>query len=80
MPEVGETLSYKGQLYTAVSSYERDRKDGSTALILTWASACATCGAPFTMTTPASSKKFEPNRRCQKHKRPGHRVREVQPC
>lgn len=80
MRKIGDALSYKGQNYTAIGSYEREWKDGTTAIILEWQSNCATCGEPFTMTAPASSKKFAPNRRCQKHKQPGHRVREVLPC
>lgn len=74
---IGTTRVYKGQFYTAVATLERTRRDGSTALILRWVSGCAACGAPFEITTPAASSKFEPNRRCQKHKRPGRRVKEV---
>jgi hypothetical protein len=74
---IGTTRIHKGQRYTAVASLERTRRDGSTALILRWVSACAQCGAPFEITTPAASSKFEPNRRCAKHKRPGQRVKEV---
>jgi hypothetical protein len=35
------------------------------------------CGArePLEFRTPAESKNFSPNRRCQRHKRPGARVR-----
>ena len=67
--------TYMGQLYTVTASFKRERRDGTLATILQWTSPCAECGAPFTFTTPALSAKFEPNRRCQKHKRPGHRVR-----
>lgn len=77
MPEIGDTLDHKGQVYTVVASFERNRRDGTKAAILEWRSNCAQCGAPFTFTTPAASSKFEPNRRCQTHKRPGHRVKEV---
>lgn len=71
MAKLGTTVTYKGQLYTAVASYDRERRDGSTAVILEWLSLCAQCREPFTFTTPAASSKFQPNRRCTKHKRPG---------
>ena len=67
---------YRGQTYREIGTFKRARRDGSMATIITWASPCAECGEPFTFTTPASSSKFEPNRRCQKNKRPGHRVQE----
>lgn len=67
--------SHKGQTYEVVGRFLRERRDGTTAEILRWQSACADCGEPFEITTPARSSKFQPNRRCQRHKRPGHRVR-----
>ena len=67
--------TYKGQRYFRVGSFERERTNGTTATILKWSSHCAECGAVFEFTTPAASSKFEPNRRCQKHKRPGCRVK-----
>lgn len=66
---------YHGQTYKVIGSFERERRDGTIATILTWTSDCASCGEPFTFTTPAKASKFQPNRRCQKHKRPGQRVR-----
>lgn len=68
--------TFRGQTYRLVGSFVRARKrDGSEATILTWQSFCAQCGDSFTITTPAASSKFQPNRRCQVHKRPGQRVR-----
>jgi hypothetical protein len=75
-PRMGAARDHRGQAYVVTGSLERQRKDRSTATVLEWTSHCADCGAPFTFTTPAASGKFEPNRRCQKHKRPGHRVKE----
>lgn len=72
---IGTTRDYKGQLYTLVTAFERDRRDGSVATILIWESPCADCDHPFTLTTPAAASKFQPNRRCAKHKRPGQRVK-----
>ncbi len=72
---IGMTRDHKGQSYTVTGSFHRQRKDGTLATILQWTSPCAQCGEPFTITTPAASAKFEPNRRCPKHKRPGQRVK-----
>ena len=66
---------HHGQLYTVVAEASRQRRDGTMATILTWESRCAQCGETFTLTTPAQATKFQPNRRCQKHKRPGVRVK-----
>ena len=72
---IGAVRDFHGQTYTATGRFERARRDGTIATILIWRSPCATCGVPFTVTTPATSPKFQPNRRCQKHKPPGHRVK-----
>lgn len=69
---------HKGQWYVEAGRFDRQRCDGSTATIITWSSQCADCAGWFTFTTPARSSKFQPNRRCQKHKRPGHRVRSAE--
>jgi hypothetical protein len=66
---------YRGQRYVVAGWFKRARRDGTEATILRWQSACAECGEPFIVTTPVASSKFEPSRRCQKHKRPGKRVR-----
>jgi len=73
---IGTVQYYRGQRYEVVETTERRRKDGSIATILHWQSPCAQCGEPFRLTTPAASSKFQPNRRCVKHKRPGIRVKE----
>lgn len=75
---IGTIRVYKGQFYQVVTTSNRVRRDGTMATILHWQSPCAECGEPFLLTTPAASSKFEPNRRCQKHKRPGQRVKQVQ--
>ena len=68
---------YRGQAYTMAGRIEHQRQDGTMTTLLQWESHCAECGALFTFKTPAASAKFEPNRRCQDHKRPGHRVKEA---
>ncbi|GGC31242.1 hypothetical protein GCM10011371_18340 [Novosphingobium marinum] len=72
---IGLVRDFRGQRYEVVEKSERTRRDGTLAIILHWESMCADCGEPFRLTTPAASSKFEPNRRCQKHKRPGQRVK-----
>ena len=66
---------YDGQRYVKVGEFNRDRADGSVATIIRWQSNCAQCGSSFEITTPAKSSKWQPSRRCQKHKRPGVKVR-----
>lgn len=78
-PSGGRVLvrTFRGQTYRMIGSYARERSDGSEATILSWESRCAECGDSFTITTPERSSKFEPSRRCQRHKRPGQRVRSM---
>ena len=68
---------YHGQLYRVVGEFQRPRRNGTLATILTWASNCADCGEGFLITTPAAAIKFQPNRRCQRCKRPGQRVKPI---
>lgn len=74
---VPETPSrtHHGQLYLQTGSEPHIRQDGTRTSLLRWLSWCAHCGEPFSFTTPANALKFNPNRRCAKHKRPGQRVR-----
>ncbi len=67
---VGEVRDHKAQKYlcTAVSPYTR--RDGTQSALLVWESRCAECDEVFTFKTP-NGEKFEPNRRCQEHRRPG---------
>ena len=53
--DIGAVRDFHGQAYTATGRFERARRDGTIATILIWQSPCATCGKPFTVTTPASS-------------------------
>ncbi len=74
LPALGIVRDYVGQQYLLVGVHQYMRADESDALILTWLAACATCGAAFTFKGPGRTIKFQPSRRCQKHKRPGQRV------
>jgi hypothetical protein len=66
---------YKGQRYELIGDQPHTRRDATTTTLTVWRSHCPTCGEPFETRTPARAGKFEPGRRCQRHKRPGARVR-----
>jgi len=66
---------FHGQKYDFVRSEPYTRLDGSETTLLVWQSDCPVCGALFEIRTPTNARKFQPNRRCSKHKRPGLRVK-----
>lgn len=70
-----EPRLYNGQLYVAIATRPHTCLDGRETILAIWESACADCGAAFTTTTPLHASRFEPSRRCQRHKRPGQPVR-----
>ncbi|WP_165938445.1 hypothetical protein [Parafrankia sp. BMG5.11] len=65
---------YRGQVYRPICTRPHLCRDGRQTLLAVWESHCVQCGAPFTLTTPLHAGKFQPNRRCQQHKRPGSTV------
>jgi hypothetical protein len=65
---------FDGQRYHLVRSEPYTRLDGGKTTLFVWESNCPLCGALFEVRTPAKASKFQPNRRCSKHKRAGHRV------
>jgi hypothetical protein len=69
-----ESRIFDGQSYHLVKSEPYTRLDGGKTTLSVWQSNCPVCGAPFEVRTPANASKFQPNRRCSKHKRPGIRV------
>lgn len=73
---IGQARLYHGQRYVAVAISPYQRRDGSKTALVTWQSNCPQCGQPFHCKTPILATKFQPNRRCQLHKRPGHRVKD----
>jgi hypothetical protein len=66
--------TYRGQNYELTGTRPYIRRDGTETHLAVWRSHCADCGEPFELQTPGKSSRFEPNRRCPKHKRPGCRV------
>jgi hypothetical protein len=46
------------------------RRDGTPSALLGWESQCVDCGVAFGFKTP-NSEWFNPNRRCQTHRKPG---------
>lgn len=74
---IGTIRMHQGQRFWVGNTSMYQRPDGSLGVMLVWASQCTDCGEQFEFTAPAASTKFEPNRRCQKHKRPGCRVKVV---
>ena len=68
------TNFYDGQRYELVRTAPYRRTDGGETELSVWQSECPVCGEVFEVRTPGRAQKFEPNRRCGKHKRPGVRV------
>jgi len=64
-----------GQQYEFVGPRRHTRRDGTETFLAVWRTTCPQCGESFLCTTPGEASKFEPNRRCQKHKRPGQRAK-----
>jgi hypothetical protein len=65
---------YDGQCYESVRTEPYTRLNGRETTLLVWRSHCPTCGDAFEVRTPLRARKFEPNRRCPEHKRPGVKV------
>lgn len=62
------------QRYVHAGVEQYRRRDGAVVWLDLWASNCAECGARFEFALSQRVAKFEPNRRCAKHKRRGLRV------
>ncbi len=60
----------RGQVYHEVDRVPYVRKDGCVTEIVIWRSACAECGAPFEVRTPARFPDYM-NRRCKVHRKSG---------
>ena len=69
-----DVRTYSGQVYRRVADVAHTRVDGTLTALTTWASHCATCGAPFTTRSPTFENTFAPTRRCEPHRKPGIKV------
>ena len=66
----------KGQVYARGLDSPHVTRDGRTTTLVGLKSRCAECGAPFEFTTTEwAMAKGNLNRRCQKHKKPGKKVK-----
>lgn len=70
-----EQRTYRGQIYSWAGSRPHTCRDGRETRLAMWSTVCADCARPFFFASPAKAAKFAPNRRCQRCKRPGQRVR-----
>ena len=68
---------YRGQRYDFIDTFEYVGRDDRIVLLDGWCSHCAVCGQPFAFYTPTYAVKFQPNRRCSRHHRPGRAVRRL---
>jgi hypothetical protein len=66
----------EGQPYWLVGRRPYTRADGSETTLDVWESLCADCKAPFQFLRAGGQpiERFSPNRRCDRHRRPGSRV------
>ena len=74
IPWVDTVLMLEGQRFVVIGSMLHRREDGERVPLIRWRSHCPTCGAAFECAT--SLKAQYPNRRCEKHHRPGLAVTE----
>jgi hypothetical protein len=73
VPPLGTELTLDGQFYVLVEHEPyRRQTDGEMTTLLIWHTECAECLAPFRCQSTVRVGSL--NRRCQTHKRPGHRV------
>ena len=74
IPWVDTVLRLEGQRFVVVGSMLHRREDGERVPLIRWRSHCPTCGEVFECATSLKAK--YPNRRCEKHHRPGLAVTE----
>ena len=75
---IGEVRMFRGQRYECGAIEPYTRKDGVQSSVALWATHCATCGQPFTVTMAVGQWDWPnfkgPTRRCRKHAKSGSRV------
>jgi hypothetical protein len=71
-PAVGQTRTYRGQVYKCVDAFEHITRDGRSVTLLKVASTCPDCGRMVVLDiTPWGFRRRKLNRRCSRCKRPG---------
>lgn len=73
----GKVREYDGQRFECVRIEPYIRRDGVMSSVAVWRSKCAACRTSFDFRSPLRVARFQPNRRCVRHRRPGQRVRPV---
>lgn len=68
-PEVGTILTADDQRFRVVAAEPYTRLDGTASTLLTWSSACPTCGTEFEVRSGLRSKSL--TRRCEEHRAAG---------
>jgi hypothetical protein len=72
-PLIGSRIAVIEQSFEVLERKEFRRRDGSTGVMLSLESACATCGATYR--TSAAVGANGATRRCKAHRQPGTQVR-----
>jgi len=73
-PEIGQAVDCGGQRFTCMGISRHTRRDGALTKLAIWIGECSECGDEFLFA--ASVRGFRtPNRRCERHRKPGVRSR-----
>lgn len=72
-PSIGTVIRFDAQEFELVSERDHVRKDGLPSKVLTWISACPTCGDQFEQTSGLASNGW--TRRCATCRRAGKPVK-----
>lgn len=62
-PEIGHKFTVNGHTLECVGTRDHIRKDGATAVIISWSSTCLQCGSPYETTSTLNVASH--TRRCQ---------------
>lgn len=73
--KLGDTIVKNDQTYRVVNFQPYIKYDGSQIELACFVSCCADCGQAYEFKLPQGAMKFEPKRRCDKHKKPGVKVK-----
>ncbi len=74
---LAKTQRFRGQEYQSFGTEKHEAKDGRILDLTVWWSSCPECGSRFSFTNSGHALPRFPNRRCQKCKKPGLKIKEV---